>query len=589
MSSKTLRIILRSVVHPATLVLLLVSFAVSLSAAQPNIILILTDDQGYGDLGAHGNTMIRTPHLDRLHAQSVRFTDFHVDPTCSPTRAALLTGRYSTRTGVWHTVMGRSILFRDELTLAEVLAANGYRNGIFGKWHLGDNYPARPQDRGFHHVVVHGGGGIGQTPDYWGNDYFDDHYLVNGQWQPFQGYCTDVFFTEAIRFMERSKGKPFFVYLPTNAPHSPYRAPDRYRQHYLDQGVPQPMAAFYGMIENIDDNVGRLLAWLKASQLDENTIVIFMTDNGTAAGTARPSATASPGAWTGFNAGMRGAKGTAYDGGHRVPFFIRWPAGGIGSGRDIARLTAHLDLLPTLVELCGLNFTPRNALDGRSLVPLITNPSAAWPERTLFVHTQREEIPPKWRASSVMTQRWRLVNGVELYSIEDDPGQTRNIAAQHPEVVARLRAEYEAWWLTLEPSFNRYGHIVIGASQEEPSHINCMDWHAPTVREIPWDQPQIEAMPEVNGWWMLEVARAGRYAITLRHKPAQVNFPLEATRAQVKLGGAEATLPVPERATSVTFRLDLPAGPARLETTLTNEASGVCRGAFFIEINREPM
>ncbi|MEX2381863.1 MAG: sulfatase-like hydrolase/transferase, partial [Opitutales bacterium] len=213
---------------------------------KPNVILIMTDDQGYGDLGAHGNAMIRTPNLDRLHGESVRFTDFHVDPTCSPTRAALLTGRYSTRTGVWHTVMGRSILYRDEVTLAEAFAANGYRTGIFGKWHLGDNYPARPQDRGFQHVVIHGGGGIGQTPDYWGNDYTDDHYQVNGEWKPFEGYCTDVFFREATTFIKRQDDRPFLVYLSTNVPHSPYTVPEQYERYYLERGVPQPMAAFYG-------------------------------------------------------------------------------------------------------------------------------------------------------------------------------------------------------------------------------------------------------------------------------------------------------------------------------------------------------
>jgi arylsulfatase A-like enzyme len=582
--------ICRYVLCNARLALPLAGLAASLSAAQPNIILIITDDQGYGDIAAHGNTMIRTPHLDRLHAQSVRFTNFHVDPTCSPTRAALLTGRYSTRAGVWHTVMGRSILFRDELTLPEILEANGYRNGIFGKWHLGENFPSRPQDRGFHHITVHGGGGIGQTPDYWGNDYFDDHYLVNGEWRPFRGYCTDVFFNEAISFMERSKGKPFFVYLATNAPHSPYRVPERYERHYLALGVPQPMATFYGMIENIDDNIGRLLEWLKTSGLEENTIVIFMSDNGTSAGVARPPSRPedleAPERWTGFNAVMRGMKGTVYEGGHRVPFFIRWPAGGIDGGRDVARLTAHIDLLPTLAELCGLKFAPRNPLDGRSLAPLIRDSNEPWPDRTLFVHTQREEIPPKWRASSAMTQRWRLVNGAELYDIKNDPGQSRDIAAEHPHVVRHLRDSYEAWWSGLQPSFTNYGYIVVGAPEEDPVHITCMDWHAPTVREIPWDQAQIRAMPAVNGWWMVDVAKAGQYEITLRHKPAKVDFPLEATLARVRLGGIEAAAPSPPGASSVTLNMELPAGPARLDTTLVDEASGVSRGAFFVEISR---
>src|SRR5262245_5713972 len=205
----------------------------------PNVVVILTDDQGYGDLSCHGNTVLKTPNLDRLHGRSVRLTNFHVDPTCSPTRAALMTGRYSSRTGVWHTIMGRSILRRDEVTLAELFARAGYRTGIFGKWHLGDNFPYRPQDRGFHDCVVHGGGGVGQTPDFWGNRYFDDTYLENGRPRRFAGYCTDVFFDQALAFLDRHKARPFFLYLATNAPHAPYRVPERYRQVYRKLGVPE--------------------------------------------------------------------------------------------------------------------------------------------------------------------------------------------------------------------------------------------------------------------------------------------------------------------------------------------------------------
>lgn len=568
------------------------------AANAPNVLLIVTDDQGYGDVGAHGNTMIRTPHLDRLHSGSVRFTDFHVDPTCSPTRAALMTGRYSTRTGVWHTIMGRSILFRDELTLGEVFAANGYRTGIFGKWHLGDNYPSRPQDRGFQETVILGGGGIGQTPDYWGNDYVDDHYLVNGEWRPFQGYCTDVFFREAQAFIERAGERPFFAYVPTNVPHSPFNVPERYRKHYLERGVPEPMASFYGMIENLDENVGRLLAWLKETGRDRNTIVIFMTDNGTAAGAtvARGAgkkkgggaeiATRS-GTWAGFNAGMRASKGSEYDGGHRVPFFVRWPAGGIEGGRDVPQLAAHLDVLPTLVELCGLRFTARNPLDGRSLAPLLkSGATPEWAERTLFVHTQREEIPPKWKKSAVLQAPWRLVNGAELYDIRRDPGQKSDIAAQHPEIVLRLRADYEAWWRSLEPSFVKFGHIVVGAPQDNPARFTCMDWHAKTTPQIPWNQQQIAQMPEANGWWMLDVARPGTYAVTLRHKPVEAAFPLQATKVRMKVGGEEKTGAIKAGATEVTLTLDLPAGPARLETTLTDAATGKSRGAFFVEFER---
>ena len=296
----------------------------------------------------------------RLYGQSVRLTDFHVGPTCAPTRAALMTGRYCNRTGVWHTVMGRSLLRRDEVTMADVFAAGGYRTGIFGKWHLGDNYPFRPQDRGFQEVLVHGGGGVGQTPDYWGNDYFDDTYWHNGKPEKQAGYCTDVWFDGALRFIEANRDRPFFAYIATNAPHSPFNVAEQYSGPYMGKSVPN--ANFYGMIANIDENMGRLLGKLKALGLEENTILIFMTDNGTAAGFQ---------AGKGFNAGMRGTKGSEYDGGHRVPCFLRWPAGGLGGGKDVSRLTAHIDLLPTLIELCGLPQPAGVKFDGASLAPLL--------------------------------------------------------------------------------------------------------------------------------------------------------------------------------------------------------------------------
>lgn len=559
------------------------------SAAPPNVVLVIADDQGYGDIGRHGNAMVRTPHLDRLHDESVRFTRFHVDPTCSPTRAALLTGRYSTRTGVWHTVMGRSLLYRDETTLADVFKANGYRTGIVGKWHLGDTYPLRPQDRGFEHAITHGGGGIGQTPDFWGNDYFDDHYDVNGVWQPFSGYCTDVFFDEARRFIDANQGQPFFLYLATNVPHSPHRVPERYQRHYLENGVPREMAAFYGMIENLDKNIGGLRAHLRERGLEENTLFIYMTDNGSTFG-ARPVPADEPQAtWTRFNAEMRGTKGTEYDGGHRVPFFLRWPARGLGGGangsRAIPQLTGHLDVLPTLIELCGLRFDPPHPLDGRSLVPLLEGRADDWPERTLFVHVQRDELPPKWRRSAVMTERWRYVNGAELYDVSVDPRQTRNVASEHPEAVAALRAAYERWWESLQPSLARYEPIVIGAPGHPITRINCMDWHAP-LAQIPWDQPQIEKMPAANGWWMIEAAEAGRYRFILRHQPAQAAFPLRAVRARVRVGDEEAVIAVAPGATEVTIDLELPVGPARLQTWL-EEADGTVRGAFFVDVQQE--
>jgi len=342
--------------------------------ATPNVVLVITDDQGYGDLSCHGNTELQTPNLDRLHGESVRFTDFHVAPTCSPTRAALMTGRHNNRTGVWHTIMGRSILPGGEVTVAEAFRDGGSRTGMFGKWHLGDNYPSRPQDQGFETTVNHGGGGVGQLPDYWGNDYFDDTYWRNGETESFDGYCTDVWFDEAMKFIESDPDKPFFCYLSTNAPHGPYLVADEYKQPFLDAGIEDPRASFYGMIKNIDDNMGRLLERLDALDIADNTIVIFMTDNGTAAGFRDGK---------GFNAGMRGTKGSPYDGGHRVPFFVRWPGGNVGGGVDVDQLAAHIDVMPTLLDLCKVDAPSGVAFDGVSLAPLMDD-GADWAERVLI-------------------------------------------------------------------------------------------------------------------------------------------------------------------------------------------------------------
>jgi arylsulfatase A-like enzyme len=559
--------------------------------SKPNVILVMSDDQGYGDIHGHGNSMIRTPNLDRLRGQSVRLTNFHVDPTCSPTRSALMTGRYSTRTGVWHTIMGRSLMYRDEVTMADVFRQAGYHTGIFGKWHLGDNYPLRPQDRGFDEAVVNGGGGVTQTPDYWGNSYFDDTYFHNGKPQKYHGYCTDVFFGEALKFIEKSKDahRPFFVYLPANVAHAPYHVADSYRRYYEERGVPPAMARFYGMIEELDENMGRLLARLRQWGLEDNTILIFMTDNGTAEGIEEnrqpPGQKSKSSAWPGFNAGLRGVKGSQYDGGHRVPFFIRWPAGGLKAGADRPQLTAHIDVLPTLIELCGLQPPPGRHLDGISLVPLLRGQTENWPERTLFVHSQRIEHPEKWRQSAVMTDRWRLINGRELNDINLDPGQKQNVADQHPDVVSRLRAAYEDWWTSLEPRFDDYAWIVQGSDHENPARLTCHDWHAPS-RQVPWNQQAVKSMPQANGYWMVEIERDGEYAFTLRHQPTDARFPLRATKARLKIGDVEASAPVPPDVTAVTLTATLKAGRYRLQTWLEDDRSGESRGAFFVQVMR---
>ncbi|MCA9266939.1 MAG: arylsulfatase [Planctomycetales bacterium] len=548
-------------------------------ASRPNVVLIMTDDQGYGDVAAHGNTKIRTPNIDKLYAQSLRLTNYHVDPTCSETRSALMTGRYSSRTGVWHTIMGRSILHRDERTMANVFAAAGYRCGMTGKWHLGDAWPYRPLDRGFHEAMRHGGGGIGQTPDFWDNDYFDDTYWHNGKPEPQKGYCTDVFFDWAMQFIERNKQGPFFCYIATNVPHGPYNVAEKYSRPYAEEGVPGSMANFYGMIENFDENLGRLVAKLEELKLADNTILVYTTDNGTAAGVARGG---RGNGWQGFNAGMRGQKGSEYDGGHRVPCYIRWP-GHIESGKDIARLAAHIDMLPTLADLCGVPVPAELDLDGKSLVPLMSGKD--WPERTLVVHSQRMEHPQKWHKCSVMTDRWRLVDGKQLFDMEADPGQATDVAAANAAVVEKLRASYEAWWDHVDDRYDDYVRIPLGDEHANPTNFTCHDWHAGSVSQVPWNHGHIRAMVKANGFWAVDVAAAGRYEVTLRLRPAGVEFPLQKGIAEVQVGDVKASAPIAAGASETTVSLDLPAGPARLLTTLNEEGRGA-RGAYFVSVRK---
>ncbi len=451
-------------VLPAAIAVCLMTMAIvapMASAARPNVILVMTDDQGYGDLGCHGNPILKTPHLDKLHAESIRFTDFHVSPFCTPTRAALMSGNHPGYTGAYRTSSGRTMMHADEKTVADLFANAGYTTGMVGKWHLGDNAPHRPQDRGFQDVLWHRCGGIGQASDYWGNDYFDDTYEhatadnMQGTFKKFEGYCTDVWFREGIRFIEDNRNKPFFLYIAPNAPHGPYYVAPEWAKPY--QGAKDVANAnFYGMVANIDHNMGILRQRLNKLGLADNTILIFMTDNGTAAGAKFEGLDSE--AVSGFNAGMRGKKSSIYDGGHRVPFFIHWPKGGLTGGRNIDTLSAHIDVLPTLADLCGIPVPKAYAPDGISLKPLLAGSNKPWPRTHHFVQFHGaaggNALPPQpFSHSVVLTKRWRLVNHGDqfLYDIQADPAQRNDVSKEHPEVAKQLREAYKPFWANVSP------------------------------------------------------------------------------------------------------------------------------------------
>jgi arylsulfatase A-like enzyme len=561
----------------------------SSTSTRPNIILLLTDDQGYGDLACHGNPVLKTPHLDRLHAESIRFTDFHSAPMCTPTRGELMTGVDALRNGAMNVSSGRTNLRRDYPTMAEIFAARGWRTGLFGKWHLGDNYPYRPQDRGFEESIWFPSSHITSAPDFFKNDYFDDVYMHNGAQRPFKGFCTDVFFREAMAWMRACAGRnePFLCYLPTNAPHAPRWVPDRYREPYRTQKA--DVASFFAMIANIDENVGRLEAFLRATGLRDNTVLIFMTDNGTAAGE------------TVFTAGMRGKKAALYEGGHRVPFFVRWPAGKLRPAADIATLAQAQDVLPTLLELCQVPKPESAKFDGMSLAGLLRGESDALPDRMLVSQFSRigASIPKKGDAV-VLWKRWRLVANQELYDLDTDPAQKDNVLDRFPDVATRMAEHYSRWWESLEARVNEWSPIHIGSQKENPSLLSPCDW-----RDSYFDRNLQVRTSKRNGAWMLFVEQDGDYEFSLRRWPVEADAPIVAgmpvfqgedgdpsppgvalpiASAELKIGDRLLSKPVASTDKAASFELALKRGATELKTWFRDADGREICGAYFVYV-----
>ena len=577
-----------SIVLPAILLQ-----AASAADPKPNVIIILTDDQGYGELGATGNPVVHTPHIDRLATQSVSLTEFYVMPVCSPTRAGLMTGRYYYRTGITDTWLGRSLMDPGETTIAKMLANGGYQTGIFGKWHLGDNYPRRPQDKGFEESFVLNGGGLaqpGDPPDPVDERgaYFNATLRHNGVWEKTQGYVSDVITKAATQFIEKNRSKPFFVYLAFNCPHSPHQVPDEYRLHYPSHdfdptnfpGKGHPMAArhnpddlarVYGMIENIDNNVGRLLAKLDELKLTDDTIVVLFSDNGCQH-------------HNGYNAGFRGWKGTTFEGGVRQFCFFRWPDK-LKAGRQIDRIASHIDITPTLLDLCGVAKPRTVKFDGLSLAPLLRGGKVEWGDRNLFFQWHRGTAPERYRSCAVRSQDWKLVqplggggdrwNGktdFQLYDMVHDPFEMRDVAAENPQRVAKLKAAYDAWFdsIVKERDFSVAQRISIGADQEDPVLLTRQDWRGPKAS---WSIDGI-------GYWDLNVVNSARYDIKLRFDPSNTDGV-----AQLDVCGISARQPIKAGAEVCVFtNLQIPAGSGRLEATLREGATEL--GVKYVEVHR---
>ncbi len=560
---------------------------------RPNVILVMTDDQGYGDLGATGNPVIRTPHIDAMAQRSGSMDNFYVSPVCSPTRACLMTGRYNYRTRCIDTYIGRSMMDPEEVTIAEILRGSGYATGIFGKWHLGDNYPLRSMDQGFEESLIHRGGGIGQPADPVGGEgkYTDPILFHNGKPIQAEGYCTDVYFDGAMKWMEKCsrEKRNFFAYIPTNAPHGPFNdVPegllDDYKKMDLDnRNFPQDKghklpaksnldkrASIFAMITNIDDNVGRLFKKLDALNLTENTMVVFMVDNG-------PNGRR-------YVAGMRGMKSEVYEGGIRSPFYVHWPAA-VKPGLASSRIAAHIDLLPTIVDACGVAKPKELKLDGRSLLPLLKGRNVDWPGRTLVIQSHRGDRPVPYHNFAARSQRWKLLHAsgfgkesfegepkFELYDMKRDPLEMNDLAEKRPEIVERMRKKYDRWFedvSTTRPDNYAPPRIHIGTIHENPVTLTRQNWRH--IKGRPWGQ-------DSNGYWELFAAQSGKYDIRLRLKPQKKKW-----KAKLEIAGNELVKPIPENATECLFEsVPIAQGNARLLATLSAETQS--KGPWHVDV-----
>ncbi|MEM9656888.1 MAG: sulfatase-like hydrolase/transferase [Planctomycetota bacterium] len=586
-----------------TLAVALNSVHAESSSTPAGVVLVLIDDIGYGDIDILYPSSLETPNIDALYKQSVRLTDFHVGTTCSPTRASLMTGRSVNAGGVWHTVAGRELLRENEQTMAEVFRANGWKTGVFGKWHLGEGFPFAPRFRGFDVTAIHGGGGVGQGPDYWKNDYYSgvdfdgaptrpDFYFANGE--PFKAdqFCTDLWFARAQQFIQAcvSEGEPFFCYLPTNAAHGPFNAPHGYKK------------GFDGLIENVDDNMGRLDEFLSSAGILDDVLLIFATDNGT----------------TGSRlGGLREIKGSNYDGGHNVPCFWRWKNGGIGgaldSARDVPSLTAAMDLLPTFLDLFDFERPPGGStLHGVSLKERLLDPDFTPQERTVVVDTQRAADFTKWKRACVMrdevvdgriVHKWRLIRAsatspFELYDFLVDRDTDDDLADGNDEKAASLSSAYEAWWNEISPGQEPYPPFVLDEAQEAELTLHSHSWIGDGTS--PWHQGHVVRGSKGTRTHSIRFDKAGRYRFELRRWPREDGGPLAgksstgegeaipATKVGMRLASVgELVKDIPSGDSAIVFEVDVPAGePTTLTTALLDEDANVLSGAYYVYVRR---
>ncbi|MEO1011564.1 MAG: sulfatase-like hydrolase/transferase [Bacteroidota bacterium] len=554
-----------------TILMVFVGLQVFCQDKQPNVVVVLIDNQGYYELSRNGHPVVRTPHMDNLARTGVNFTDFNAPPFCSPSRAALLTGRYALRSGVHNTVGGVSILHRNEKTMANMLKSAGYKTAVFGKWHMGMSHPYTPDFRGFDEHFIHGGGGVSQLEDYYGNRHIDATYTHNGQYVKSKGFSTDVLFDQGIDFMKRNRENPFFCFISTPAVHFPTQLHPETGKRLKERGVTnEKFLPIWSMIENVDDNVGRLLDYLNESGLKENTLLFVLSDQGVNDRGVT------------HRAGEGTKRGVQYDEKHQVFCMVQYPKFTEIEPGDRSELTGIVDVLPTILDVCQLE-RPSN-LDGESLVPLIGGPGSWDANRKLVVQCPRKRERYKWDNVSVKYKKWRLVDGKELYNIKDDYGQTKNVISKHPDLVNELTEVYEDFWNSLPPEKLVLSAHVLGAEEAPRTRLNGMDWYQ---GGHPWPQQALAKRTE-QGKWKVEVARNGQYRFELRHYPREEPRPIEAVRATVEIGGERATIPLDVKTTHAVLELNLEKGLYDMVTTFEHPASHEGNkewGAYYVYVD----
>ena len=557
-------------------------------ATRPNVIIIMTDDQG-NNVGFQGNPHVNTPHIDKLASEGVRLSNFHQMPMCTASRAGLMSGQYAEHTGAWRTSLGRTIMRGDVYTIAEAFRDNGYATGQFGKWHLGDNWPMRPQDQGFDEVVGLRCGAVGQIADYWGNDYFDDTYYRNGTPEKFEGYCTDVFFNETIRFIKK-KNEPFFIYLAPNITHLPLKVAEKYSQPHIDMGIDDKLATLYGMVDNLDENVGRLMASLKETGIDKNTIILFTTDDGVQGA----AVSRTPDYW---NMGMRGKKGSQEEGGHRVFSVLRWPGGNVGAGEKNDTLISVQDVFPTMLDLCGLDAPKNVTFSGRSFKRYLEKPLDPQDDnRTIFFYYfNPKKLDQRENQTCVIWQNWRLLANTHLYDISKDRMQETDVAAKFPEVLEKLTAKFDAYHAKGKPLVQEPVRFILGDPRAQKQELTSQDvyWVKDISSSQAFGQSATTKLTQAHGPYKVRLARNGKYRFKLSRYPLYTTLPLgkggrkmesdfAIEKVRLSIAGQTVEKAVTPADTHAAFTLNLKAGDADLNTALIGDGKdGV---AYFVTV-----